>query len=313
MKIPLFSIVILTYNEEQTIGKLFSKLQQILNKNSYSYEVIVIDSESTDRTLGIIHRYKKGFKTFRLVQRKKKDFHFSRVRNFSVRIARGKYLCFISADVTLKETKFLDYFLEDFQLNTSVVAIFGKQEPYKNTPIIQKIEWICRFVLLDSHVDSRGVLVQNLKKPFIPFNAQHKFWWYALFNTFVCYKRSFLKQHPFPETDTSEDIMLGKYIIENGYSKIYDKRCIVEHSHILNIWEYYQRQGKETRMKISKLKIGFYNNLLCKILYIKSMKVNLIKKFYIFTLLFFHYLIKLFALIEFLIKNAFYKLRFMIF
>ena len=44
------SIVIPVYNEESNIEELHSEIVEVCNKNNYTYEIIIIDDGSTDKT-----------------------------------------------------------------------------------------------------------------------------------------------------------------------------------------------------------------------------------------------------------------------
>jgi len=67
-----FSVVILTYNEEKTIDILIRKLRNYLAK--FNYEIIIIDSGSTDKTLQYVGRYKNT--NIRLIKIRKNQFSF---------------------------------------------------------------------------------------------------------------------------------------------------------------------------------------------------------------------------------------------
>ena len=95
------SIIIRTYNEEKHIQEVLESL----NKQTYkNYEIILIDSESTDRTVEIAKKY-----SVKVVSIKKKDFNYSYASNVGIMNATGDILCFLSGhSVPVKET-----YLED--------------------------------------------------------------------------------------------------------------------------------------------------------------------------------------------------------
>jgi glycosyltransferase involved in cell wall biosynthesis len=53
----LFSIIIPTYNGEKTIRNFLKRLTQF--NDNYKKEVIIIDSQSKDKTLNIVNNFKK--------------------------------------------------------------------------------------------------------------------------------------------------------------------------------------------------------------------------------------------------------------
>jgi glycosyltransferase involved in cell wall biosynthesis len=69
---PLLSVVIPAYNEEHTIGNVISRLQAVMKKNDFDYEIIVVNDCSRDRTVEISRGY--NVKVYSLKQHKGKGF-----------------------------------------------------------------------------------------------------------------------------------------------------------------------------------------------------------------------------------------------
>jgi len=87
---PLVSVIIPTKNSETTIEKC---LRSIRNQTYPNIEVIVVDNYSKDRTGEIAERW--GAKIFQL------DAERAEAKNFGLKKARGKYVCFIDSDMEL--------------------------------------------------------------------------------------------------------------------------------------------------------------------------------------------------------------------
>ncbi len=51
------SLIIPAYNEEQRIGETLNKVLSYLEKQTYTWEVIVVDDGSTDKTSEIVSKY----------------------------------------------------------------------------------------------------------------------------------------------------------------------------------------------------------------------------------------------------------------
>jgi len=88
---PLVSIIIATYNSEEHIQSCLHSITAQAEKN---LEIVVIDGESTDRTLDVI----RDLKMCNLTLVSEKDEGIYDALNKGVRLARGKYLYFMGSD-----------------------------------------------------------------------------------------------------------------------------------------------------------------------------------------------------------------------
>ncbi len=89
---PLVSIVITTKNEEKHIQDC---LKSIKNQSYIHIEIIVVDNNSSDKTKEIALRFTK--------QVFNKGPERSAQRNFGVNKAKGKYILYLDADMTLSQ------------------------------------------------------------------------------------------------------------------------------------------------------------------------------------------------------------------
>lgn len=90
----IISVIIPSLNEQAMIGKSLTSLA-IANAANTSFEVIVVDNGSTDRTLEIAESFADRL-TIQTVQ--KAGVHVSALRNIGARMSRGKVLAFLDAD-----------------------------------------------------------------------------------------------------------------------------------------------------------------------------------------------------------------------
>jgi rhamnosyltransferase len=84
------SIILLTLNA----GEKFSKvLKAVFNQTYNNFEVIIIDSSSIDNTLEDAKSY--PIKIFKVPR---SDFGHGKTRNLGAKLARGRYLVYLSQD-----------------------------------------------------------------------------------------------------------------------------------------------------------------------------------------------------------------------
>lgn len=93
---PFFSIIIPAHNEENYLPETLSTLRSSLKKIEESYEIIVVDNNSTDSTAKIARKFKT-----KLVSEEERKI--ARVRNRGAREAKGDWIIFLDADSLLEE------------------------------------------------------------------------------------------------------------------------------------------------------------------------------------------------------------------
>ena len=116
--VPETSIIIRTYNEEKNIDNLFKALK---DQSYRDFEVIVVDSGSTDRTPEVARSY--GAKIIEIPSR---DFTFGYSLNLGCREARGRYLVFASSHILPVNNDWLKNLVYPLE-NGKVAMVYGRQ------------------------------------------------------------------------------------------------------------------------------------------------------------------------------------------
>lgn len=88
----LFSVIIPALNEEKLLPRLLDELKA---QTEQHFEVILVDANSSDKTVAIAQSYEKHF-PLRIVHIP--DKNISKSRNTGASVARGDYFFFIDAD-----------------------------------------------------------------------------------------------------------------------------------------------------------------------------------------------------------------------
>jgi len=89
---PFFSVVVPVYNRAFSISRC---IESVLNQDFQSFELIVIDDNSTDETLSILLSYSDP----RLVVLRTNGLrHPGAVRNIGIQHSKGVYICFLDSD-----------------------------------------------------------------------------------------------------------------------------------------------------------------------------------------------------------------------
>lgn len=94
----LVTIAIASYNNSLFIERC---VDSVINQTYHQLEIIIVDDGSTDNTLDRIEKYKSDIRV-KIVR--KENGGLSSVRQMSLDIATGDYICFIDADDYLEKT-----------------------------------------------------------------------------------------------------------------------------------------------------------------------------------------------------------------
>lgn len=103
----LISVIIPFKNEEVTLPIVLDSLA--IQKTDFAWEVIFPDGCSTDHSVDVIKKHPLSVKVPTIVQPLPPENHgMTTARNAAVRIAKGKYLLFMQADVRIKDPEALN-------------------------------------------------------------------------------------------------------------------------------------------------------------------------------------------------------------
>ncbi len=100
----LLSIIIPTYNSQNTIQTPLLSINNSQFKNFNNIEVIVVDDKSKDRTLKKIREVESGLKYKLTIYPSRRNYGPAKARNFGVKKARGSYILFLDSDVELAKS-----------------------------------------------------------------------------------------------------------------------------------------------------------------------------------------------------------------
>src|ERR1700733_1646714 len=99
-------------------------LDAVFSQSSiHPFEVILVDSGSTDGTPEIVSEYPA-----RLYRIAAEDFHHARTRNYLASLALGKYLVYLNADAFPASSAWLDSLISNFS-DSAVGAVYGRHLP----------------------------------------------------------------------------------------------------------------------------------------------------------------------------------------
>ena len=120
----MVSIIIRTKNEDRWITAC---LVSVFKQDYKDFEVIIVDNESTDKTLEKVSQ----FKVRKVI--KCKNYRPGLALNMGIREAKGEFIACLSGHCIPVNEKWLSSLLGNFS-SGEIAAAYGRQEPLAFTP-----------------------------------------------------------------------------------------------------------------------------------------------------------------------------------
>lgn len=199
MNEKLVSIIIRTKNEEKWISGC---LRSVFRQSYKNIEVIIVDNESTDRT--VIKAKEFPVKVITI-----QEFFPGKAINDGIRASTGDYVVCLSGHCIPVLDTWLATLVKEVS-NPNVAGIYGRQEPLSFTSDLDKRDLLTVFGL-DKKVQIKDSFFHNANSAF-----SRKIW----------------EKYPFDENLTNiEDRVWGEQVISAGFNIIYEPDASVYHWH----------------------------------------------------------------------------------
>ncbi len=214
------SVIIPTFNASAYLLKLLESL----SKQTISFELIIIDSSSTDDTLKIAKKY-----TDNIITIPHSEFDHGGTRTKAAKRASGDIIVFLTQDAIPFDTFTIENLLKPFQ-NKKVVAIYGRQIPHKNATLFAK------HLRTFNYADTSTTRSLEDKKLFGIKTA-------FLSDSFAAYRKKSLKDIGWFKDALilGEDSYAGAKLLLEGGSLAYEAEAKVHHSHNYSMTEEFKR------------------------------------------------------------------------
>jgi rhamnosyltransferase len=214
------SIIILTKNAGEGFATLLQRL--FSQKFDGNYEIIVIDSGSTDGTPEIA----RGFPV-KIVRIKPEEFHHGGTRNLGAEQASGKILVYITQDALPLHDNWLHKLTDDLK-NSQVAMVVGRQIPWQTTKPPEKFFYSYYFP------EHKIEVVTDASD-------------YYRDNMFISNVNSAIKKDVWQQFKFSEDIVraedkeIAKRILHAGWKIVYQPDAVVHHAHDFSLRSIFRR------------------------------------------------------------------------
>ena len=235
----LISIIIPTKNEENNIKICLEAI--LKQKTQANIEIIIIDSGSTDDTVGVIKEFKiKEKQNIKLFEILSEDFGHGKTRNMGAGLANGDYLVFLNADAIPVDENWLSQLINGFDKEINIAGVFSRHLPKENCHLY---------------------MVRDLKKSMPPVSYvrnRKKTLEYMLFSTVSCMiPKEIWNKYPFQDNIIiAEDQYWAGQILKNNLKIGYQANSLVYHSHNYSTKEMY-----DVKYKVSKSSEDFNSKI----------------------------------------------------
>ncbi len=69
----MISIILPTYNERENVACIIPELEELITRQKWNAEILIVDDTSPDGTADVVRKFQKKYKNVRLILRKKKE------------------------------------------------------------------------------------------------------------------------------------------------------------------------------------------------------------------------------------------------
>jgi rhamnosyltransferase len=198
----------------------------LAQETPWPFEVIVVDSESTDGTwelveaLPVVH-----------ISIQPQDFNHGKTRNLGASMAKGEILVFLVQDAVPVDNFWLQHLVTAVEL-PNVAGSYGRELPWpSDNPLI-------RLNMQQTLPQCQEQVRQSLSpsQTWDNLSPQEKFELAMFHDTCSCMRYQVWLKYPFNHLPYGEDLDWGGRVIQAGYTIIYEPRATVYHSHDRSGW-----------------------------------------------------------------------------
>ncbi len=224
------SIVIPTLNGGEDFRKCLAAIYS--QKADFPFEVLVIDSGSTDETVSIARTF-----PVRFYQIDKKEFNHGLTRNKGIELSKGEFVVLMTQDAIPANENWLSALVSPFFEDDRVAGTYARQIPRDDADVLTQRhlnQWLTGRLMRDiKYITDRR---DYEKQP-----PMQKYMFCNFDDVCSCIRKGVWEKIPFEYAVFAEDLDWSKKVIESGFKIVYEPRAAVIHSHERSVLYEYKR------------------------------------------------------------------------
>ena len=230
------SIIILSYNTKDITRRTIDSLLETLKKTKLSYEVIVVDNNSTDGSQDMLLTYPRQIIRLLFLH---KNVGFGKGNNKALALAKGKYILYLNSDVIHENVNYdtlisyMDTHTDIGALTVKVVLTNGQIDPasHRGFPTIwRSFTYYAKLEKLFGKVTGVNKLFGGYHLTYLDVQKTHEV--EAITGAYFLTRKSLMEQLKGFDEDFfmyGEDLDLAYRVKEAGYKVLYYPRYTVTH------------------------------------------------------------------------------------
>ncbi len=219
------SVLIPTFQGEEFLERVLARLAA--QRCELPWDLTVVDSGSTDRTLAILASWRERLGVpLRVEHIHGSAFDHGHTRNLLAAESRGDLLVFLTQDAIPSGPEWLAKLARNFD-DPRVGAAYCRNVPRPDAQLLTRL-----FSATDPGYapECREVRLPE-PEAYARMDAHERRLLYNFNDVASAIRRDLWERHPMPRTEFGEDVLMSRALLEAGYTVVYDAEATVEHSH----------------------------------------------------------------------------------
>jgi len=217
---PRVSVVVPTWNA----GSQFARTLQAIRAQALDdpYEMLVIDSGSTDNTLEICARHE-----VRTLTVPHESFGHGRTRNEAIAACSGEYVVLTVQDAIPANDRWLAALVRALDNTPRAAGAYSRHLPHDGAGFVARqvaTYW-------HKHLGKRTEQYVADWNAFERLSLAEKQTLCTFNDVSSILRRSVWEQHPLPDLDYAEDLAWAHQVMRAGHSIVYEPDSVIHHSH----------------------------------------------------------------------------------